>query len=103
VLRIERIVARFTRDHDLDQMVSMLLEAIKGVGIAVVIIIGVNFRATKLVTAVTMETSRPRCEEEFTPRRYALRSANAERGRQSKARDGWARDSGEPAFRLTGR
>jgi hypothetical protein len=47
VLRIERIVARFTRDHDLDQIVSMLLVAIKGVGIAVVIIIGVNFRATK--------------------------------------------------------
>jgi len=38
---IERIVARFTRDRDLDQMVSMLLEAMKGVGSAVVIIIGV--------------------------------------------------------------
>jgi hypothetical protein len=38
---IERIVARLTRDRDLDQMVSMLLEAMKGVGSAVVIIIGV--------------------------------------------------------------
>jgi hypothetical protein len=38
---IERIVARFTRDRDLDQMVSMLLAAMKGVGSAVVIIIGV--------------------------------------------------------------
>jgi hypothetical protein len=42
VLLIERIVARLTRDHDLDQMVSMLLEAINSVGIAVVIIIGVT-------------------------------------------------------------
>jgi len=38
---IERIVARLTRDRDLDQMASMLLEAMKGVGSAVVIIIGV--------------------------------------------------------------
>jgi uncharacterized repeat protein (TIGR03803 family) len=44
-----------------------------------------------------------RCGIGTSPRRCALRSASAERDRQNKARDGWARDSGAPAFHLTGR
>ena len=55
--------------------------------------------------AVTSPTTNGRdvCQMSSIPRRCVLRSASAERGPRSRARDGWVRDSDGLAFRRAGR